>query len=250
MPSRSQRCGSRIASNAASLSHLALRVGLGGNPTGPTPRCKSSSRRAPRSVPRERSTRTGTSRTAGDVFAEVLRDRPFYGDGGGLTLTGGEPTMQPAFSAALLQLARDAGIATAMETCGHTQWVVYERLAPLLDMVLFDIKHMDPVIHQAYTGMDNRLILANVRQLVARARLCASAFHSSPASTPPRRRWGRYWILCRTCPDRCWGSICCPITRWARQICRARAGMPMAGPCAPAGWGGQRNWRSWPLRLG
>ena len=110
---------------------------------------------------------TGASRTAGDVFAEVLRDRPFYGDGGGLTLTGGEPTMQPAFSAALLQLARDAGIATAMETCGHTQWAVYERLAPLLDMVLFDIKHMDPVIHQAYTGMDNRLILANVRQLVA-----------------------------------------------------------------------------------
>lgn len=109
----------------------------------------------------------GAWRTAGDVMQEVRRDRPFYGDGGGMTITGGEPTMQPAMCEALLQLARDEGIATAMETCGHTQWAVFERLAPLLDTVLFDLKHVDPAIHRQYTGMDNALILDNLRRLVA-----------------------------------------------------------------------------------
>ncbi len=107
----------------------------------------------------------GAWRTAGDVMAQVRRDRPFYGDGGGLTLTGGEPTMQPAFCAALLRLARDEGIATAMETCGHTQWEVLAQLLPLLDVLLFDVKHIDPAVHREHTGLDNALILANLRRV-------------------------------------------------------------------------------------
>lgn len=109
----------------------------------------------------------GAWRTAGAVMAEVRRDRPFYGDGGGLTLTGGEPTMQPAFCAALLRLARAEGIATAMETCGHTQWDVFAELLPLLDVVLFDVKQIDPVRHLQHTGLGNALILANLRRIVA-----------------------------------------------------------------------------------
>ena len=73
----------------------------------------------------------GERRTAGEVLREVLRDAPFYGNGGGMTLTGGEPTMQPAMAEALLRLAKDANITTAMETCGQTQWSVYARLLPL-----------------------------------------------------------------------------------------------------------------------
>jgi pyruvate formate lyase activating enzyme len=95
------------------------------------------------------------------------RDRPFYGTEGGLTLTGGEPTMQPSLCAALLWLARHEGIATAIETCGHTQWEVFERLLPLLDVVLFDVKHTDPQIHTQHTGFDNRLILANLEGIAA-----------------------------------------------------------------------------------
>ncbi len=107
----------------------------------------------------------GESRTAGEVMAEVRRDRPFYGESGGLTLTGGEPTMQPAMCEALLRLARQEGIATAMETCGHTQWAVFARLLPWLDMVLFDVKHVDAAVHQRFTGFDNRLILDNLHRL-------------------------------------------------------------------------------------
>jgi pyruvate formate lyase activating enzyme len=109
----------------------------------------------------------GEWRAAGDVMAQVRRDQPFYGDGGGLTLTGGEPTMQPAFCVALLHLAKDAGIATAMETCGHTQWEVFAELLPWLDVLLFDVKQLDPVRHLEHTGLDNALILENLRRSVA-----------------------------------------------------------------------------------
>ncbi len=83
----------------------------------------------------------GTRRTAGDIVREVLRDQPFYRGEGGMTLTGGEPTAQPIFAEALLRLAKRAGLSTAMETCGHTRWKVFERLLPHLDVVLFDLKH-------------------------------------------------------------------------------------------------------------
>ncbi len=109
----------------------------------------------------------GERRTAGEVIKEVRRDTPFYADGGGMTLTGGEPTMQPDLAEALLQLAKAEGISTAMETCGHTQWVVWERLYPYLDDILFDVKHVDNETHLNFTGIGNELILSNLRQLVA-----------------------------------------------------------------------------------
>jgi pyruvate formate lyase activating enzyme len=108
----------------------------------------------------------GTWRTAGDVLAEVLRDRPFYGVGGGMTLTGGEPTVQADFAVALLQLARLEGINTALETCGHAPWATFARLLPHLDLLLFDVKHADPARHRAHTGLDNALILDNLRRAV------------------------------------------------------------------------------------
>lgn len=109
----------------------------------------------------------GRRRTAGDVFRELLRDAPFYEDGGGMTLTGGEATMQPALAEALLRLARAEFISTALETCGHTQWSVLERLLPYLDDILYDLKHLDSNLHRRFTGLGNELILFNLRQLVA-----------------------------------------------------------------------------------
>ena len=107
----------------------------------------------------------GARRTAGDVIAEVLRDQPFYSGEGGMTLTGGEPTAQPVFAEALLQLAKRSGLSTAMETCGHTRWKVFDRLLPYLDHVLFDLKHMDPEVHRKWTGLDNEVILSNLRRM-------------------------------------------------------------------------------------
>jgi pyruvate formate lyase activating enzyme len=105
--------------------------------------------------------------TASEVMREVLRDAPFYGDGGGLTLTGGEATMQPNLAEALLRLAKAEQISTALETCGQTQWLVWERLLPYLDLILYDLKHLDSDLHRTFTGLGNELILANLRRLVA-----------------------------------------------------------------------------------
>jgi pyruvate formate lyase activating enzyme len=96
--------------------------------------------------------------TAGEVMGEVLRDAPFYGNGGGLTLTGGEATMQPDLAEALLRLAKAEQISTALETCGQTQWRVWERLLPYLDLILYDLKHLDSDLNRTFTGLGNELI--------------------------------------------------------------------------------------------
>jgi pyruvate formate lyase activating enzyme len=107
----------------------------------------------------------GEWRAAGSVMDEVRRDAPFYQDDGGLTLTGGEPALQPDFAEAVLRLACDEGIHTAIETCGHAPWPNLARLLPYLDVVLFDVKHMDSEVHLAFTGAGNELILDNLLRL-------------------------------------------------------------------------------------
>jgi pyruvate formate lyase activating enzyme len=93
----------------------------------------------------------------------VLRDAAFYGGQGGLTLTGGEPALQPEFAEAVLRLARAEGLHTAMETCGAICWQNLARSA-YLDLVLFDLKHTDPIRHRKMAGSGNRTILENLRR--------------------------------------------------------------------------------------
>ncbi len=109
----------------------------------------------------------GERRTAASLLAEVLRDAPFYEGGGGMTLTGGEPLLQPHLAEALLRLAQAECIPTALETCGHAPWPALARLLPYLDAILYDFKHLDSAIHHAFTGAGNELILANLRRLAA-----------------------------------------------------------------------------------
>ena len=110
----------------------------------------------------------GRLMTAGEVVAAVAEDRLFYdGSGGGITLSGGEPTGQPRFARAVLRGCREAGIHTAIESCGRTPWRVWTTLLPHLDLVLLDLKEIDPARHRELTGVSNRLILANARRLAA-----------------------------------------------------------------------------------
>ena len=103
-----------------------------------------------------------------EVLGELLKDRAFYEkSGGGVTLSGGEPTFQPAFSEQLLRGLKEHGISTALDTCGLCSWSVLERLLPYTDLVLYDLKLSDPDLHQRFTGQPNRLILENLARLQA-----------------------------------------------------------------------------------
>jgi pyruvate formate lyase activating enzyme len=104
--------------------------------------------------------------TVEDVMEEVLRDRTFYAhSGGGVTLSGGEPLAQHEFSAGLLRAAKDQGLHTALDTSGHAPWLILEKTLRHVDLVLYDLKHMDPERHAELTGVSNGLILENLRSL-------------------------------------------------------------------------------------
>jgi pyruvate formate lyase activating enzyme len=103
------------------------------------------------------------------VVAEVRRDRAFYEtSGGGLTLSGGEPLLQRAFSRAILEACQREGIHTALETSAFCEWDELAELLPAADLVMMDIKHLDEAKHIAATGVSNRRILANAQRLAAR----------------------------------------------------------------------------------
>jgi pyruvate formate lyase activating enzyme len=96
----------------------------------------------------------------------VEEDSPFFWrSGGGITVSGGEPTFQAGFVHALLREAKRRCINTAVQTCGQTDWVSLEMVCEYADMVFYDLKHMDPVRHQAFTGVTNELILNNILKL-------------------------------------------------------------------------------------
>ncbi len=101
-----------------------------------------------------------------EVVEEVMRDKPFYEtSGGGITLSGGEPMMQIEFTEALLRSAEKNKLHTCMETCGFSSWEHYERVLPVTDLFLADVKEMIPARHRDFTGVDNVLILQNIRKL-------------------------------------------------------------------------------------
>ena len=107
---------------------------------------------------------SGRHCTAEELFREVERDAAFYRRSeGGVTVGGGEPTMQSEFVEDFLSRCRSHYIHTAMETCAMTSW---EKLAPLLnllDFIYIDLKHMDEHRHAEWTGASNRIILENIR---------------------------------------------------------------------------------------
>lgn len=108
----------------------------------------------------------GEKMTLEQVMTEVMRDAGIYQrSGGGVTLSGGEATMQPEFAGALLNELHKAGIHTALDTCGFCKEETFAQLASKADLILFDIKHADPDEHKKLTGQDNRLILRNLQAL-------------------------------------------------------------------------------------
>lgn len=109
---------------------------------------------------------SAVSKSASEILREVLRDRVFYEtSGGGLTLSGGEPLRQPGFCRDLLGRAKQAGLHTALDTSGCVPYDHIRKVLPLTDLFLYDIKLIDPNLHERYTGSSNEVILENFRRL-------------------------------------------------------------------------------------
>jgi len=109
----------------------------------------------------------GTPMSVEEVISVAARDVPYYrNSGGGVTLSGGEPAAQPCFSVLLLKALRDAGIHSAIETSGCAPAEHFDAIAREADLVLFDLKHTDPEVHEEQTGIPNGGIVDNLKRLV------------------------------------------------------------------------------------
>jgi len=103
--------------------------------------------------------------TRDEVLEIIRRDRVFYEEShGGVTVGGGEPTLQAGFVAGLLEACREEGIHTAIETCGFTSWKTMKSVLIHVDQLLMDVKHMDTRKHEQWTGVPNERILENARK--------------------------------------------------------------------------------------
>lgn len=110
--------------------------------------------------------KVGEYLTVKEVVAEIERDELFYHrSGGGVTISGGEPLLQWQFVHRLLEACKQRHLHTALDTCGYVHWPILKKVIEHVDLVLYDIKHMDPELHKKATGKSNRLILRNVRMI-------------------------------------------------------------------------------------
>lgn len=97
-----------------------------------------------------------------DIMKEIKKDVILYQlSGGGVTLSGGEPTFQPKFIEEVLRRCKDNSINTVLDTCGYVGWKTMEAISKYVDLMLYDIKVIDNAKHRRYTGVSNTIVLQN-----------------------------------------------------------------------------------------
>lgn len=108
----------------------------------------------------------GKQMTVDEVMEVVKKDVLFYrNSGGGVTASGGEPTQQAKFLVELFRKCQDAGIHTALDTCGYVAWEKLERVLEYTDLVLYDLKNFIPAKHRELTGANYELVLENAKKM-------------------------------------------------------------------------------------
>lgn len=111
----------------------------------------------------------GTSYTAEEVACRALKYKSYIGNGGGVTVSGGEPLMQTEFISELFRILKSNGIHTAVDTSGITfdksDTERTDKLLKYTDLVLLDVKHIDPEKHKALTGHSNGRVLEFAKYL-------------------------------------------------------------------------------------
>jgi len=113
----------------------------------------------------------GTPTTVSDLVKELVKDRAYFEkSGGGVTLSGGEPTLQPRFTLDLLRQLKSAGLNVALDTCLLCKQQTLQEFFPLVQLFLVDLKMIDPEAHNRWTGAPLEPILANLAWLAEELR--------------------------------------------------------------------------------
>ncbi len=108
----------------------------------------------------------GKLMTVEEVMAEVNKDRAFYNtSNGGVTISGGEPLYQSEFALELARAIKSEGYHLTLDTSGYAKKDVLLPFIGLIDLYLYDVKHVYPEQHKAFTGVDNLQILRNLKVL-------------------------------------------------------------------------------------
>lgn len=108
----------------------------------------------------------GEEVTAEKLLEEVIKDSAFYkNSGGGVTVSGGEPTLQDEFLIRFFELCKQKGLDTALESHGYAEESIFRKLASCVDHFFLDVKHMDSEIHREVVGVSNDKILKNIQML-------------------------------------------------------------------------------------
>jgi pyruvate formate lyase activating enzyme len=114
----------------------------------------------------------GNSMTVNEVMEIVLKDAGYYRhSGGGITLSGGEPLAQWQFATSLLMEAKRKGLHTAIETAGCAEWAAFAGVLRYTNLVLYDLKHVDPARHFEATGIRNDRILENLKKVLSETKV-------------------------------------------------------------------------------
>lgn len=116
----------------------------------------------------------GKEMSVSEIVSVIERDMAFYGENGGVTLSGGEPLMQAEPAVRLLEECKKRGISTAVETCGYVDEKTLVKAAEYVDTFLWDVKDTNGARHKSYTGVSNKRIVDNlfaVGKLGAKIRL-------------------------------------------------------------------------------
>jgi pyruvate formate lyase activating enzyme len=114
-------------------------------------------------------TGVGIRVTVKEAVGELMKDKPFYDNtGGGVTISGGEPLLQHEFVADVFKELKKKGVHTALDTTGYAPWNIVEKVTKDVDLVLYDIKHLDSKRHQEILGVKNEVILENLNKLAGK----------------------------------------------------------------------------------
>ena len=108
----------------------------------------------------------GKEYTVDEILSEILKDKSYYSNSGGVTFSGGECMLQIDFLTEILKKCKENGIHTAVDTAGHVPYESFEKILPFTDLFLYDVKCFSNDIHKRYVGASNSLILENLKKLL------------------------------------------------------------------------------------